>query len=196
MTEMFLALSLLSPIEDEKDRRALARLYKNYYKTVCKRIRRQFRISQEVAEDCVQQSYLKIARNIKRVAAIDGRSQLAYVLKAARTVAIDYLSKNQRISFVEIKDDDFDGLVFIKGNLCSPKAETVVENWESLRIFNERLCELTDTERVVYQLYFLENLSREELATRLNISVDSVRTYISRTKIHVKKILKEIYAVQ
>ena len=195
MTETFLFL-LLSTIENEAHQRLLAELYGKYQKQVGAYIRRRFQINPEDADDCVQQCYLNIARNIEKVATLDSRRQIGYLLKTAFTVAAQFLVKKQRFPIVDAEGEEMDNLIYTSGNRPVPSAEAVVRQRGVLQAFNERLAELTPTEQIVFQLYFIEGISREELAKRLNVSVNSVRTYISRTKAHGEKILKEVYYEQ
>ena len=63
---------------------------------------------------------------------------------------------------------------------------------ETLLAFANRLSELTPTEQVVFRLYFLGKMDREELAKKLGVSMNTVRSYISRTNRHAQQILREV----
>ena len=183
----------LSSMENDEEQRVLTELYEKYQLMVCRYIRRHFPFGPEDVNDCVQQSYLNVARNIRTVVKLTHKRQVAYLLKAAYTVSVSYFKKNRKIPIVDVPKDKLDGLIYAQGKTLVPSAEDVVEDHGCLRAFHDRLVELTPAEQIVFQLYFIEGISREELAKCLNVSTDSVRAYISRTKAHVKKILGEVY---
>lgn len=183
----------LSSMEHDEEQRVLTELYQKYQLMVCRYIQRHFPFSPEDVNDCVQQSYLNVARNIKTVVKLTPKRQIAYLLKAAYTVSVSHFKKNKKLPIVDIPKDDIDSFIYSQGKTLVPSAEDVVEDHRCLQAFHDRLVELTPAEQIVFQLYFIEGISREELAKCLNVSTDSVRTYISRTKAHVKKILGEVY---
>lgn len=195
MTEMFLFL-MLSPIENEEERRILTELYQKYRKRVEIYIRTRFTMSTDDIEDCVQQSYLNVARNIAKVATLASNCQVAYLMRTAYTVVLNFLEGKKKIVFVDTEEDKLEQVIYAHAHRSVPNAEEVVENWEILHRFQERLSELTPTEQVVFQLYLIEGITREDLAKQLGVSINSVRTYISRTKAHAQEILKEVYYEQ
>lgn len=191
MTDFFFAL-LLSRIENSKERQVLAELYTKHRHTVKKYITKHLKVNEEDIEDCVQQCYLNVTRNISTVVDLEPNYQLAYLLTTARTTTQQFLLKRKEIIFSDLGDDDLEKQVYNSKEYATPSAEFVTMERELLLKFHDRLSELSPTEQAVFDLYILGKTDRETLAKQLCISPDSVRTYISRTTRHAQKILKEV----
>ena len=191
MTELFFVL-LLSYTENAEEQQVLAELYLKYRKSVEKYISKHLTADCSDIEDCVQQAYLGVARNIATVAKLEPRRQLAYLLTAAHTTIQQFLLKRKAVVFVDIENEKLDNYLYALRHRAAPSAEAVTMDRETLLAFANRLSELTPTEQVVFRLYFLGKMDREELAKKLGVSMNTVRSYISRTNRHAQQILREV----
>ena len=191
MTDLFFAL-LLSRTENAEEQQVLTELYLKYRKSVEKYICKYLTADRNDIEDCIQQCYLNIARNITTVAKLEPRRQLAYLLTAAHTTVQNFLLKRKDVVFVDSETENIDNYLYTCRHRAAPSAETVTMNREILTAFYNRLSELSPTEQTVFQLYFIGKMDREELAKKLGVSLNSVRSYISRTNRHAQQILREV----
>ena len=191
MTDLFL-LFLLSRIENAEERQVLADLYLNYKGNIAKFISAHLKANMDDIEDCVQQCYLNVARNIGKVAKYEPEHQLAYLLTTARTTVQQFLLRQKEIVFADLDEEELEKQVYNSRQYSELSAEYITAEREVLRKFYDRLSELSPAERAVFDLYILGDMDRETLANQLGISSDSVRTYISRTTRHTKQILKEV----
>ena len=191
MTDFFFAL-LLSRIENEEEQQILADLYLNYCTAVAKYISKHLKADPGDIEDCVQQCYLNVARNMETVAALEPRRRLAYLLTAALTTARKFLLKRKDVVFADVDSEELDNLTYSTRHRAAPSAEFITMEREALQAFYDRLSELSPTEQTVFDLYILGQMDRDALAKQLGISSDSVRTYISRTTRHARQILREV----
>ena len=191
MTDLFLLL-LLSRIENKEEQQALADLYLNYKGNIKKFISAHLKANADDIEDCVQQCYLNVARNIDKVAKYESERQLAYLLMTARTTIQHFLLKRKEIVFANLDEEELDKQVYNSCQYSAPSAEYITRERDVLRKFYDRLSELSPTERAVFDFYILGKMDRDTLAKQLGISPDSVRTYISRTTRHTQQILKEV----
>lgn len=187
---------LLSYTENTEEQQVLADLYLKYRSALAKYLTKYLHTNSDDVEDCVQQCYLNIARNIETIAKMDARRQLAYLLTAARTTAQRFLIKERMIPLTELDEEALDNYVYNNYHYAAPSAESVTMEREMLRQFHERLSELTPTEQIVFQLYILGETDRDTLARQLGISPNSVRAYISRTTRHALQILKEVCSLE
>ena len=129
---------------------------------------REFFGSDTEAEEVVQETWLR-AWNVR------GRVELtdAYILRIARNVCVN-MWRGHRTQ-VELVDEDSTAITEV-----TPQEE--VEERENSEWLASRLQRLPKAEREVWQLFYDEGLTVEEIAEARNISVATVRNTISSVR--------------
>ena len=159
------------------DEHAFSFLYDHYSKALFSII---FTIipQQELAEDVLQEVFVKIWQNIKLYDASKGRLY-TWMLNIAR---------NQSIDRTRSKD-------FSNRSKTTELLETVYNNRQVAEAkiddvgLNNTLSKLPDESRRLLELAYYQGYTQEEIAKMLNIPLGTVKTRIRTTIIHLRKIL-------
>jgi len=151
------------------------KLYMHYYSyamSICLR----YSNTKETAEEVLNDSFLKVFKKIKKYdPTFPFRSWLRRIII---NTAIDYYRKKSR--YMEVIDINKE-----KVNNCKNKA---VDNLEAEDIM-KLLRKLSDTYRVVFNLYEIEGYNHKEIAEYLGITEGTSRSYLKRAK----ERLRELY---
>ena len=133
---------------------------------------------QELAEDVLQEVFVKIWQNIKLYDASKGRLY-TWMLNIAR---------NQSIDRTRSKD-------FNNRSKTTELSETVYNNRQGAEAkiddvgLTKTLSQLPDESRKLLELVYYQGYTQEEIANMLNIPLGTVKTRIRATIIHLRKIL-------
>ena len=167
---------LLSAIHSG-DRQSMRRLYERYAEyamAICLR----YIHNRDVAQDVVQDSFVKILTSIHHFGYRGEGSLKAWVSRIVANMAIDYLRENKRLTFesdmADLPDDD------------EPAVEEVPPD-----ILTEMIGRLPTGCRVVLNLYVLGQYTHKEIAQRLGIKEDSSASQYSRAKKILASMIKE-----
>lgn len=146
----------------------------NLLKDDLRRFIRRRVASDDVADDLLQETFLRIHKNIHSVR--DGERLVAWVYRIARNVTTDYY----RTAKLESLED---------GDLASPtedKAELVAN---AHRWLDELVDELPEQFREPIRLSELQELPHKEVAKQLGLSLSATKSRIQRGRALLKKIL-------
>lgn len=126
------------------------------------------------AEDMVAEAYIRVAKNINRIAEIPADKHRSYLKMIIRNICIDYYRGiNPTDTTDEIPIDLSDGR-------AGP--EEIVVDRLSIEAIVQAIGELPDTYRDVLKLNYLYNHTTTEIGIVLNISQSAVQKRISRAK--------------
>jgi len=125
-----------------------------------------------VTQDLLQDTFIKAYKNMK--AYDNTRSFSTWLLTIARNVAYDYMRKNKKLSIVE----DIDSIDY-----KTPETELLANEYR--RSIDELVEALPDHLSTLIHMKYFEELSYEEIASRLNIDKNKVRwqLYEARKKL-------------
>lgn len=158
------------------DRKAQEHLYYSYYGYTMS-IALRFSASREMAEEIVNDSFLKVFAKIESHDA--DRSFKAWIRKIVVNTALDYNRKDlKNFDTIELIEDKCD---IIDENFEFPQAEEIIT----------LLQKLSPMYRMVFNLYIMEGYSHEEIAQKLNISVNTSRSNLSRAKERIIELVKK-----
>lgn len=150
--------------------RALTYVFKLHHNALCYFATQIIRDEQE-ARDIVADSFIKLWQRSKDFESLDKIRSFLYV--ATRNACFNFIKHNQRkqashqeISYLEQDSEDYIQSRIIKAELLQ-KIMFEVEALPPIR-------------RKIFKMIYLEDLSIFEIATRLNISVDTVRVQKAR----------------
>jgi len=124
-----------------------------------------------LAEDAVQESFVRIARNFFKIGELESPQTRVFVITVVRNVSLKMLTRLGRQPFVQgidpemIADDNLED-----GMLDRMDYELVLQAIRALPpIYKEALL-----------LYYVDELNTVEIAQRLNIDVETVKKRIQR----------------
>lgn len=179
MTESNDDIILLNLIR-EGDRLAFRHLFEIYFTPLCRFMHlyvRETTIVEELALDIF--TYVWENRQTLQIQL----SLKAYLFQAARNKCLNTL--RQKKLTVRLEDTDLD---FAETNVMS------LETDELYQLIQEAVMALPDKCKEVFQLSRTENLTNQEIATKLNISVKTVEGQITRALKRIKDFLGDTYS--
>ncbi len=165
----------------ERSEQALAET-RTKYGRLCEKIAYSILSNGEDAEECVSSSYMKLWNAIppKRPESLCG-----YLCKIVRNTALSAFDRLRRRSFEE-QYDELSEII--------PDNETVESRFDSRQIgehINAFLGKQSKACRDVFISRYYFNMSISEIALGLGMSVNAVKTRLSRTRTGLKKFLQE-----
>jgi len=153
-----------------RDPRALAELYDSFGRAVYFVIYRVVE-DQGTAEDLVQETFLRVWTHI---AAFDrSRGSLGrWILAVARNQAIDYVrSRHGRMARGSVPVENW--------NVSSSSTETqAIAKLDGTWALGRALAKLSERQRALLNLAFVEGLTHVEMAARLALPLGTVKTWI------------------
>jgi RNA polymerase sigma-70 factor (ECF subfamily) len=136
--------------------------------------------SHELAEDALQETWLRIAGMKNQTAAI--KDKQAFILRVAGNIAIDLARKENRHRSRCISDEVL--LKAIADNCPSPEIHVI--DRDQLRLLSLALAQLTAKARAVLLLSRCDGLSHREIGQRLTISESMVARYLAQALRHCR----------
>lgn len=138
----------------------------------------------EDAEDATQEILLKLWRNLSDVSTMQARG---WIMKTTRNHCLNMLRRRSRAAGVLSGGDcDMDGIT----DESSRGAEAVFYGTEIRSRIDRALNLLPEKLKSVFILYEVNGLKYREIAGCLDIPVNSVKVYLSRSRARLKEILE------
>ncbi len=138
--------------------------------------------SRETAADLVQEAFCRLMRSDQASEPLDAR---AYLFRTAANLAIDH-NRHRRRQQTNTGEEqaiaDFAD--------PQPSAERSVLSREELRVLEQAMDTLPPRGREVFLLHKIDQLSYAEIATRLNISKNTVVVHMVRSLAHCRMALE------
>lgn len=142
-------------------------IFDSYHKGLCV-FALKYVDSVDIAEDIVQEVFLNLWDLKMRGSKI--LSNKSYLFKSVKNNALKYLEKSGRYVFDDI-EDHAEKLIEI-----NPESD----NSEILKKINQELEKLSPQSKRIFELIVLEDKRYKEVAEELGISVNTVKTQLSR----------------
>ena len=152
---------------DNEKLRQIYEMYKNrMYISACRVLNDPM-----LAEDAVHDAFIAISRNIHKIQDINSVSTASYVLKAAKSKALNMVKKNQRETVFPLEETDeaFDDTM----------TDLICEKQSVERIVTA-IMSLDEKYRDVLSLYYLNELTVKEIADILFRKETTVKQQLSR----------------
>ncbi len=178
MQENFTDQELLELLGKDADK-AIEVLFRQYYAFVCKAVY-QVVTDAQVAEDLGQEVFFELWRRKDELTI--NTSLKAYLRRAAVNKTLNYLRDKK------IKWDDEQELPRIED--AAPSTPQNLEAEELQQFIDEAIDQLPEKCRMVFMLSRQDELSYQEIADHLNISIKTVENQISKALKHMRAVLK------
>ena len=170
-------IMLLSMLSDEGDRRRLFELYTQYQGAMLRVARRYFPADQALAEDAVQNAWLRVIDNFSKISEIPCKKQGAYLVIIVKNESLTLLRKRTR----ELPLDES-----LTERSLDDDSASIIDTIRSM----------PETYRAVLEMRLVEELTTREIAAALGLSEGAVNTRLSRGRsLLAEKLRKEGYAV-
>lgn len=160
-------------------REDLISVYLRQWKLLLSHLRRRTG-SRELAEDALQETWLRLARMKDGPTVIHDRQ--AFILRIAGNIAIDLARRENRHAARCISDQAL--LEAVADNAPSP--ETCALNRDQLRFLALALARLAPKPRAALLLNRCDGLSRRDIAARLGVSESMVARYLGQALRHCR----------
>jgi RNA polymerase sigma factor (sigma-70 family) len=159
------------------EQKALENLYKLYSGSLMGII---FRIvkTEEIAEDILQETFIKIWKSIGQYESTKGRL-FTWMARLARNAAIDQLRSRSQIN--SLKNNSLDGI-----SIEVDRSHHVSYNPEVIGV--KQLTEfLTPAQKQILELIYFEGFTQAEVAEELHIPIGTVKTRIRLAMLTLRK---------
>jgi len=180
---------LLATLTDESDKDFILGLYRNHYALVRQLIYGITRDRDDL-EDLINDSYIRLIKNVSTLQALDCHKTVAYLVYTARSVAINYSSHRgvQGKHLYYGQDADIGDTVV---DLAAAVEEKIVcrENVEELY---QGLARLPESYRDVLYFRYILGMTDAEIAEKLDITTVSVRQYLTRARRVARQRMQEV----
>ncbi|KAF5433561.1 RNA polymerase sigma-70 factor, ECF subfamily [Candidatus Methanophagaceae archaeon] len=169
-----------------KDQDCFYYLMKRYETKILRYIKRLTTVSQEEAEDIIQEVFIKVYRNLN---GFNRKLKFSsWIYRIAHNEIINQYRKTKLHSSIPLNIED-------EANLIGSINDTIeingaYENLENAEKVRQALAELPDKYREILVLRYLEDKSYDEISDILRKPPGTVATQINRAKANFKKIAK------
>lgn len=175
-------------IENDDDRQFVTELYQEYkffmFKTAYNIVE-----DTHTAEDLVQDCCITIIDNLDKIRGVEPCKQRAYIVSIAKNSSINYVVKRNRrskYSFLSENEQVFDGTV---SDVSVDDRLLQESDVDSVR---KALLKLSERDRTILRMKYFDQLSDKEIASYLEIKIDSVRYYFTLARRRLKAVLSEM----
>lgn len=131
-----------------------------------------------LAEDAVQEAFVRIAANLSKISKVDSKQTKVYVAVIVRNVALTILNDMNRQVFI----DNIDSLAYVE----SGTKDSILNRMEYEEVV-AAIRKLPDTFREILDLYYIQGFKVTEISERLGLNREVVKKRIQRGK---KKLLE------
>lgn len=174
------------------DAEAFQVLYEKTYRSNLY-IARKYMKDDAAADDVLQDAYIKIWNNLSSLQAPEGFVNWARRIVA--TTALNELRKNTPILFGDLSEDGKDGenIEFEVEDTYVPNNPEIsfVEN-EEQEIIREMINSLSDEQRMCVLMYYIEEMSVNEIAETIGCSTGTVKSRLNYGRKNVKAKAEEL----
>lgn len=177
----------ISPDNAGLDSAALKELFKKYYPPLCIYCKLKYGFDIHLAEDIVHSGFIKLWET-RQTIAFD-LSPVSYLYKIVDNLSLNtirhkkveqqYVAYQLRANAAEFSETDFNSIDIKQLSAAIDRA----------------IAEMPEQMRVIFELRKTEGLKYAEIASRLNISVKTVDTQISRAMIKLREKLSLFLSV-
>lgn len=134
--------------------------------------------NEAVAEDLTQETFVRVWNNLAR---FDPKKPFRpWLFQIARNCAYDFLRKKKTVPFSYLSEPEQLALENLPDEKISPI--TITEKKETVTLVHTLLSELSDIEREILTLHYLDELTVPEIAEVLKKPEETIRTRLRRAR--------------
>lgn len=178
-------IAVLLAFSDEKDRSKYEQLYVRYRHALY-RITKSIVKEEHLAQDALQECFIKVFLNMKRIDEIESEKTRAFLVAIAKNAAIDIYRREKKIK--DVTDPEETSLYYVESDF---DIEEVFANTELSKALVEYISQLSETERNVILLKYFYSYSDREIAELMDITSGNVRIKLMRAKQKLAKLIIE-----
>jgi RNA polymerase sigma factor (sigma-70 family) len=190
-TKALYDIKLVERALQHEDQKAFAELMKRYWEPVYFMLLRMI-TNKDDAEDLTIEAFAKAFRSLNQYSTNYAFS--TWLFKIASNNAIDFLRRNKEHKTVASLNKSYgeegseELASFIKGSELNPEESFIrKQNIDRVRIVVEKL---KPRYREIVELFYIEELSVEEIATRTDLPISTVKTRLFRAREFLFTIVK------
>lgn len=171
---------LLLKLIQAKDEQAFKHLFDTYFVPLCRYVHLYLENTQE-GEELVLDLFMYVWEHSEQINLT--LSLKAYLFQAARNRCLNFLRDRKTTCSLDEAGN----------NMVQAEAYSSVEAEELDRLIREAICALPDKCREVFRLSREQNMTNQEIATEMNISVKTVEGQITKALKRIKQFLDGQY---
>ena len=139
--------------------------------------------SKECAQDCLQEGYIKLWKNIKNYDSKIGKP-LPWLMTIFRNQAIDAIRKNRAKLFK--KDYDIDAI-----DIDHNQVEDKIESTQTIIDLNNCIAQLQKDQKNALFMHYYNNMTYENIAQSLCFPKNTIKTWVRRSKVFILRCMKK-----
>ena len=161
-----------------------SKLYKKYYYTILN-ICKKYTNNRHEAEDLTQDIFLKIVRKLAKFNGSTPAQFTNWVKTLSKNSILDSL-KSKRMKFSDVETNELNDLNLDFVDIDSiDNTNQIIANDIKLAI-----SKLTPRYKKIFELYYINNYSHDEIADELGINVGTSKSNLFKAKIKLSEMLK------
>lgn len=149
--------------------------------------------NEELAEDVVQQAYIKVWKNIGQLE--NAGTLQAWFNTIIRSTSLDELKKRKLELFENRTDDEgneYSELDFVEDKNIENQPELSLERNETERLMKEIVGELSDEQRICIMMFYYQDMSVKDIAEELDVSEGTVKSRLNYGRNKIRDKVKEL----
>jgi RNA polymerase sigma-70 factor (ECF subfamily) len=157
------------------------------YRNKIQRLAYRMLLSTPDSEDIVQETFIRVYLNLSHYD--ESQKFSTWIYRIGKNVCIDLLRKKRPVTSLDAElsdsDDDYSFYSKIASEETSP--ENFVLQSETQEQIRKSIDKLADKYKTVITLYYLQELSLQEISEKLNLPVTTVKTRLHRGRELLRK---------
>lgn len=172
-------------IENDDDRDWLEQIFLSHYALI-RRIVGRYVHGEENINDVIQECAIRMIKYLPKLRSLESCELPGYIVSICKSTSIDWIRKTSKsITFSDLYEGFEEQ---IPGN---ENVEDTVLDAISVEKLSDLMMQMSEKDAYILRAKYLLESDNEEIAKHLGISVQSVRTYISRARNNLKMIIQE-----
>ena len=157
------------------------------YRNKIQRLAYRMLLSTPDSEDIVQETFIRVYLNLNQFD--ESQKFSTWIYRIGKNVCIDLLRKKRPVTSLDAElsdsDDDYSFYSKIASEETSP--ENFVLQSETQEQIRKSIDKLADKYKIIITLYYLQELSLQEISEKLNLPVTTVKTRLHRGRELLRK---------
>ena len=173
-------ISFLDLLDSQEDKEKFEQIYKKYSNLLFHVAMNRLNNRCE-AEDCVQDTFLYIAKNFHKIGQIESSETRQYLATIVTGYAIKKFNRNSKIEFVSLEEYK---------NIQEANDLEFFDDYDAITV-SEAIDKLDDESKVYLYLTYTYGYKSSEIAKMYGTSATAIRMRLSRIRKQLKEIIEE-----